>query len=198
MTPREMLDILEIAARLKTAARHNYTEGERRESVADHSWRIALMAMLMDGIDEFKDYDMNRVIRMCLIHDLGEAFTGDIPTFLKNEADSEKEDEIFRAWIQQFPAPQQSEWQALLEEMLALKTKEARLYKALDKLEAVIAHDEADIATWLPLEYDLQYTYAQKATAFSPWLEALRREVDAETDRKIRAAGQTADGAVSG
>ncbi len=186
MTPGEMLSILEIAARLKSATRHNYTEEGRKESVADHSWRIALMAMLMDGIEEFQNYDMNRVIRMCLIHDLGEAFTGDIPAFLKNESDSTKEDALFRTWIDQFPSPQREEWHTLLEEMLALESPESRLYKALDKLEAVIAHDEADISTWLPLEYDLQYSYAKSAAAFSPWLEALRREVDEMTDLKIQ------------
>lgn len=75
MRPEEFLKILSQAARLKTTMRHCYTEGDRKESVADHSWRIALMAMLLTGVDEFRDLDMDKVIRMCLIHDLGESFT---------------------------------------------------------------------------------------------------------------------------
>lgn len=83
MTPQDFLTILSRAAILKTTTRHCYTQENRKESVADHSWRIALMAMLLSGEPEFQDTDMNKVIRMCLIHDLGETFTGDIPSFEK-------------------------------------------------------------------------------------------------------------------
>ena len=182
------MKILSQAARLKTTTRHCYTGVDRKESVADHSWRIALMAMLMTGIEEFRDLDMDRVIRMCLIHDLGESFTGDIPTFEKTEGDADVEDDLFRKWVESFPEPQRTEWQGLLTEMEAQQTKEAKLYKALDKLEALISHNESDISTWLPLEYDLQLTYGQKEAAFSPWLSALRGQVDQWTREKIESA----------
>ncbi len=185
MTPEQYLDILQRAAKLKTTVRHDWTEGDRRESVADHSWRIALMAMLLTGEEEFKQVDMNRVIRMCLIHDLGEAFTGDIPTFQKTGEDTKTEDAIFDEWVNAFPSPQREEWQALLAEMNAQETPEAKIYKSMDKLEAVIAHDESDIATWLPLEYDLQLTYCVEQTKFSPYLTKLREKVDEWTLRKI-------------
>ena len=68
--------------------RHCYTSSGRRESVAEHSWRISLMAMLLTK--EFPEADMDKVIRMCLIHDMGEAFTGDIPTFEKTNADTRR------------------------------------------------------------------------------------------------------------
>lgn len=70
MTPKELLSIMSRARILKTTYRHCFTEDDRRESVADHSWRIALMAMLLSGEEEFRSVDMNKVIRMCLIHDL--------------------------------------------------------------------------------------------------------------------------------
>ena len=190
MTPQQLLDILKVAARLKTNTRHCFTAADRKESVADHSWRIALLAMFLDGIDEFNDIDMNKVIRMCLIHDLGEAFTGDIPTFLKTDKDADVEDAIFDHWVDGFPEPQRKEWQALLEEMSALATREAKLYKALDKLEAIISHNESDIATWLPLEYDLQYTYGRENIQFSAYLQQLKAEIDQWTTEKIEAAGR--------
>ena len=186
MQPEQFLSILERAGLLKTTPRHCYTEPDRRESVADHSWRIALMAMLMADEEEFRSVDMNKVIRMCLIHDLGEAFTGDIPTFQKSEADEKTEDHLLMEWIGTFASPQKENWISLLKEMAALETPEAKTYKALDKLEALISHNESDIATWLPLEYDLQLTYGTENVRFSPWLTALRETIDAWTRRKIR------------
>ena len=139
MEAKKLLEILSVAEQLKCRTRHCDTSSGRRESVAEHSWRVALMAMLME--DEFPDLDIDKVIRMCLIHDLGEAFTGDIPAFLKKSEDGEKEEAILERWVGDFPAPYNEEWLALLREMDALETLEAKLYKALDNLEAVIQHD---------------------------------------------------------
>ena len=80
MKPAELLQILHTAEKLKDTTRHCDTSGGRRESVAEHSWRLALMAYLLR--DEFPALDMDKVVRMCLIHDLGECFTGDIPCLL--------------------------------------------------------------------------------------------------------------------
>ena len=189
MTPKEFLDVLSVAARLKTTMRHCWTMEDRQESVADHSWRITLMAMLLTGTEEFKDVDLNRVIRMCLIHDLGEAFTGDVPAFLKSGADAAAEDELFARWVAGFPEANREEWASLLREMDALETREAKLYKALDRLEALISHNESDIRTWLPLEYGLQLTYGQDGMRFSPWIAELRRLVDDWSKEKMGADG---------
>ena len=188
MTPKELLSIMSRARILKTTYRHCFTEDDRRESVADHSWRIALMAMLLSGEEEFRSVDMNKVIRMCLIHDLGEAFTGDIPAFWKAQEDTDIEDELFQSWVESFPAPCRTEWKDLLSEMDAMDTVEARVYKALDKLEAVISHNESDIRTWIPLEYDLQLTYGAENVQFSEYLKDLKAEIDKWTREKISEA----------
>ena len=183
MKPAELLSILSVAEKLKCNTRHCYTSSGRQESVAEHSWRIALMAMLITP--EFPEADMDKVIRMCLIHDLGEAFTGDIPTFNKTAADAEKEETLFDNWVQTLPEETREAFAALLTEMNAMETLEARIYKALDKMEAVIQHNESDISTWLPLEYDLQLRYGAENVKFSPWFQALKGEIDAWTKRKI-------------
>ena len=185
MEVRALLDALHIAERLKDELRHCETSRGRRESVAEHSWRLALMAFFMK--DEFPALDMDKVIKMCLIHDL-ECFTGDIPTFLKSAKDEKKEDTALFSWVASLPAPYNAELAALYTEMGALQTDEAKLYKALDKLEAVIQHNESDIRSWEPLEYDLNRTYAYDAVAFSPYLTKLREAIREDTEEKIKAA----------
>ena len=186
MEVRALLDVLHIAERLKDELRHCETSSGRRESVAEHSWRLALMAFFMK--DEFPALDMDKVIKMCLIHDLGECFTGDIPTFLKSASDEKKEDTALFDWVASLPTPYNTELAALYTEMGALQTDEAKLYKALDKLEAVIQHNESDIRSWEPLEYDLNRAYAYDAVAFSPYLTKLREAVREDTEEKIKAA----------
>ena len=188
MTPQEVLEILHVTERLKCNTRHCDTSTGRRESVAEHSWRLCLFAMLLEQEPEFRSLDTDRVLRMCLIHDLGEAFTGDIPAFSKSAQDEGREQALYEDWIAQFPPANRAQFQALLAEMTALATPEAKLYKALDKLEAVIQHNEASLDSWLPLEYDLQRTYGQEAVEFSPYLRALKAEIDRWTEKKIAAA----------
>ena len=183
MTSHELLALLHTAEKLKDTTRHCDTSGGRRESVAEHSWRLTLMAFFLRS--EFPHLDMDKVMRMCLVHDLGECFTGDIPSFLKTDSDTAREDALLSRWVSTLPAPYNTELAALYAEMDALDTEEAKLYKALDKLEAVIQHNEAALSTWLPREYDLNLTYANENVAFSPYLTALRAAIRQETEEKI-------------
>lgn len=183
MEPTKLLEALRTAECLKDATRHCYTSGGRRESVAEHSWRITLMAYWVS--DEFPEADLEKLMKMCLIHDLGEAFTGDIPTFDKTEADEQKEGALLNEWVRSLPQPFADEMQALYQKMEERKTLEARIYKALDNLEALIQHNESDISTWIPLEYDLQMTYGNDKVQFSDYLIKLRDEVRNDSKRKI-------------
>ena len=185
MDPRELLDVLHIAERLKDATRHCTTSSRRHESVAEHSWRLALMAFFIR--DEFPQADMDKVVRMCLIHDLGEAFTGDIPTFDKTASDEAREEALLDRWVSSLPAPYGEEMRALYQEMNERTTLEAKIYKALDGLEAVIQHNESPIDTWIEREYALNLTYADDKVAFSPYLKELRQVIREETLRKIEA-----------
>lgn len=186
MEPRAFLDALQIAARLKDTTRHSYTEKRRHESVAEHSWLAALMAFFLR--DEFPEADMDKVMRMCVIHDLGEAFTGDIPTFDKTGADEAEEEALLNRWVDSLPAPYASEMRALYAEMAARETLEAKIYKAIDALEAVIQHNAAPLDTWIPLEYDLNLTYGSDKAAFSPYLMQLRALIREDSVEKIERA----------
>lgn len=135
--------------------------------------------------DEFPEADLEKLMKMCLIHDLGEAFTGDIPTFDKTEADEQKEGALLSEWVAGLSQPFADEMRALYQEMEERKTLEARIYKALDNLEALIQHNESDISTWIPLEYDLQMTYGNDKVQFSDYLTKLRDEVRNDSKKKI-------------
>lgn len=185
MTPNDYLSILHCIAGLKERTRHAWMKSGRQESVAEHSWRMALMAYFLH--DQFPAADLTRVLLMALLHDMGEVFTGDIPTFEKTDADRAREHELRDAWIDALPAPYSAEIRALFAEMDAMETEEARLIKALDRMEAVITHNECDPSTWLPLEYELQHTYGVKEAAFSPVLRELRAAVSDEVDAAIAA-----------
>lgn len=184
MTPREMIDFMTIIGKLKTTYRHCYTEGDRKESVADHSWRIALMAMLCEK--EFPDIDINKVIKMCLIHDFGEAVTGDIPAFNKTDSHEKIEDKAITKLLKLLPTDLESELTALFNEMDALETPEAKLCKSLDNMEAIISHNESDISTWIPIEYSLNLTYGEENVQWSEWTRGLKKELNKDTLKKIQ------------
>lgn len=189
MDVRKLIEILSVAEKLKNNTRHSWTSSGRQESVAEHSWRLALMAYLVK--DEFPDADINKVILMCIIHDLGEAFTGDIPSFNKTDDDELTERQKLRLFLDSLPEPYREELSGLFEEIHAQETIEARIFRALDRMEAVIQHNEADISTWLPLEYELQLAYGEKEVEFSEYMRKLKQAANEDTIIKIRCSGES-------
>lgn len=188
MKPRELIDFLNIIEKLKCNTRHCYNTSGRQESVAEHSWRLAVMAMLC--ADEYEDLDMNKVIKMCLVHDFGEALTGDIPAFYKTDAHEDAEDRAIVRLLSKLPENHRAELTALFEEMDAMQTPEAKLHKALDNMEAVISHNEADISTWIPREFEENLTYGRESAEWSEWTKALREEIKKDTLEKLKKEGK--------
>ena len=183
MDVRDYLKILHVAEKLKDTPRHCTTTNRRIESVAEHSWRISLMAFLAQH--EFPEADINKVIRMCLIHDLGESFTGDIPTFIKTDKDRNIEDSLLNQWVKTLPIEISSDMESLYLEMDEQKTVESKIFKALDKLEALIQHNESPLDTWAENEFELNKTYAFDTVEFSSWLIELRKAILEDTLEKI-------------
>lgn len=187
MKARDYIDFLSIIEKLKCNTRHSWTTCGTRESVAEHSWRLATMALLCS--DEYPELDMNKVIKMCLVHDFGEAVMGDIPSFLKTQDDEEKEKLAVRELLSRLPEGMERELVELFDEMDELKTPEAKLFKALDNMEAVVSHNEADLSTWLPLEYDENLVYGAENCEWSEWTRGLRAELRKDSVEKLRQAG---------
>lgn len=183
----QFLGFMHKAEQLKCELRHGWTSSGRRESVAEHSWRLCLAAWLLK--EEFPDLNMERLLELCLLHDLGETMTGDIPAFEKNEEDEAREREASEKLSSLLPEAKGRELIDRLREFEEGRTLEAKAARALDKMEAVIQHNESRIDTWLPLEYDLQLTHGTKEAKEIPQLARLREAVKEETIRKIRKEG---------
>lgn len=177
---------------LKNNTRHSWTSTGRRESVAEHSWRLAMMAWLLR--DQFPDIDMDQVLMMCLVHDWGEAITGDVPSFYKTTNDDDKEDAAVKMLLDELPAKDKEVLEPLFEAFNKQDTVEARFARALDKLEVVIQHNEAPLDTWLPIEYNLNQDYAESACLEFPYLHELQQKVREDSRQKLRDAGIDPDG----
>ena len=187
MQYEQYVKFLNAIEKLKCNTRHSWNSNGRQESVAEHSWRLAVMAMLCR--DEYPGIDIDKVIKMCLIHDFGEAITGDIPAFFKTEEDEAEEETAVSSLLKMLPNDTSAELGELFSEMNAMESNEAKLYKALDNLEALVAHNEADISTWLPREYDDNLTYGQKNCEFSEWTKGLKAYIKAQAIKKMKNEG---------
>jgi len=135
--------------------------------------------------DKFPDADFNKIIKMCLVHDFGEAVTGDIPAFNKTKADEKTEQNSVLELLKDISEPLNSELIGLFNEIDEGITREAKLLKALDKLEAVISHNEAEISTWLPLEFELNLIYGKEECEGFDYMKALREQLKNNSIKKI-------------
>jgi putative hydrolase of HD superfamily len=185
MKPEQLVTFLHQIEALKYTFRHSWTSFGNRETVAEHSWRLAVMALLLQ--EEFPELEMGKVIEMCLIHDFGEAVTGDIPSFDKTQSDEQKEWKGLMELLKQLPSKEKSRFLELFQEMEELKSPEAKLVKALDQLEAVCQHNEADLSTWIDLEYTLNAVYGKEAAQAFPYTQKLQEVLSAESEEKIKA-----------
>lgn len=181
---------LKAAAALKDHTRNSWTGGGRRESVAEHSWRVALLALALREVapDAFAGADPGRVLALCLIHDLGEALSGDIPEASKPDraAKTARERADLAILLAPAPAPVRAAITALWEEHEAGETPEARLSRALDKLETVMQHAEGANPPGFDYGFNLDYGRAQ--TDAVPAVAALRALIDAETRARMDGA----------
>jgi putative hydrolase of HD superfamily len=146
----QMKFIVEVD-RLKQVSRRTITLGcDRNENSAEHSWHIAVMAMVLAEHAKGKDIDLVRTISMMLVHDLVEIDAGDTYCYDdeagrdKLERETAAADRIFRI----LPSDQAAEFRALWDEFEAGATAEARFANALDRLQALLLNYYTDGKTW--------------------------------------------------
>jgi len=180
-----VLEFLRAAEALKTATRSGWTSAGTQESVAEHTWRLCLMALVLHR--DFPDVDFARLIKICVIHDLGEAIGGDVPApeqanLPAGKSDAERRDLL--TLLTPLPGELRDEITALWDEYEAATTPEARLAKALDKLETILQHTQG--ANPPDFDYRFNLGYGRQYTAGHPLLESARAILDEETERRAR------------
>ena len=176
------LTFLRETERLKDVLRSAYTSSGRRESTAEHTWRLCLMAMVFER--ELGPIDFARLLKICIVHDLGEAVSGDIPAVEQrldmNKAENERRD--FLQLLAPLDEERRTELLALWDEYDRGSSPEAMLVKGLDKLETILQHNQGKN----PPEFDYAFnlTYGEKYTSGHPLLRAIREMLDRDTSRR--------------
>lgn len=170
---------------LKSTLRTAWTAEGRQESTAEHSWRLALFAGVLAG--EFPELDREKVLMMCLVHDLGEIYSGDISAALRPDAEDKLNQE--RADVQRISGflPKDgpgSQVVALWEEYSRGETAEARFVKALDKAETIIQHSQGKNPSGFDYGFNLEY--GREYFTGDDRLMELRRLIDIETDKRMK------------
>ncbi len=179
-----ILGFLKQAEQLKNVLRSSHTSQGRPESTAEHSWRLCLMAMMLE--DGFPEIDFARLVKICIIHDLGEAISGDIPAIhqvgLPDKAAQEREDLL--TLLQPLPDAQRAKILDLWDDYSEARSPEARLAKALDKLETIMQHNQGRN----PPDFDYAFNlgYGQRYTGYNDLTQRIRAILDEETAAHAR------------
>ncbi len=182
-----VLGFVRAAERLKCELRHSWLSDGRQESVAEHSWMMSLLAILLGG-RLAGDLDQAKVLKMAVLHDIAEAITGDIPSFEESRRQDDKPANEAKAMDElsaMLPETMAGELREIWQEYEAHESAEAKFVTALDKLEVQIQHNLADIATWQSFERDLVYTKVLPPCSYDPYLAACAEQVIADAEAKM-------------
>ena len=169
---------------LKSVTRTAWTKTGRRESTAEHSWRLAMLLMVLR--EDFKDLDIDKAIKMSLVHDLGELYDGDISAKLQNDNDNraEMEEKAMRRMLTILPENLAENIYDLWKEYNECSTKEAKLVKAMDKLETIVQHNQGNNPEDFDYEFNLQY--GKQYFMDNEILEYMRYIIDEDTKESVK------------
>jgi putative hydrolase of HD superfamily len=179
------LEFLREAEKLKDVLRSAHTSSGRPESTAEHSWRLCLMAIVFG--DQLSGLDRLKMLKMCVIHDLGEAISGDIPAVNKdsfpNKSEQERNDLLLLT--NALDDTLKAEILALWDDYENALSPEAVAVKALDKLETMLQHNQGKNPPGFDYEFNL--AYGKQYTDAVPLFKLLRSIIDGETKENMLA-----------
>lgn len=154
-------------------------DGSRRENDAEHSWHLAIMAMLLTEYAEDKNFTLDKVLKMVIVHDLVEVYAGDTFAFdvQGNIEKEEKEKLAADKLFSQLPENQGKQLRKLWEEFDEMKTPDARYAAALDRLQPFIHNLCTEGHTWVLAKVTKAQVYKRSGLsmevlpALKPWME---------------------------
>ena len=154
-------------------------DGSRRENDAEHSWHLAIMAMLLTEYAEDKNFTLDKVLKMVIVHDLVEIYAGDTFAFdvQGNIEKEEKEKLAADKLFSQLPENQGKHLRKLWEEFDEMKTPDARYAAALDRLQPFIHNLCTEGHTWVLAKVTKEQVYKRSGLsmevlpALKPWME---------------------------
>jgi len=192
----QLIQFLNIAEKLKCELRHSWLSSGRRESVAEHTWRLSLMVILLEP-HLSQPINLEKCLKMAILHDLAEAEVGDIPVFETQtvEAKQEKYEREREAMVKLCALLQKDMGEDMFtiwEEYEEKQTFEAKFINALDKIEVHLQHVEAPLSTWTGPERDMlfQEKWLRAHCRFDPSLLAFAEEVLNQGVQKLEEAGE--------
>lgn len=186
MESKKVLEFVHYVEGLKDELRHNWTSEDRHESVAEHSWRMAMMAIVFAPKLE-KKLDMEKVLKMVVVHDLAEIEVGDIPSYMYKEKEEQEklEVEAMGKLAERFDDDSVREIVDLWGEYMKLESLEAKFVKALDKIEVRVQHNESKMSRWNDVEYSRSQYVADKWCEYDNFLKEFNELVKEESKKKI-------------
>ncbi|MEN8906808.1 MAG: HD domain-containing protein [Clostridiales bacterium] len=151
------INFIKMIEPLKDTTRTAWTQNGRRESVAEHSWRLSMLALVLE--DYFEEIDFNKVIKLCLVHDIGEVYDGDISAITKVDEGKKLRDETkaIKFISSYLGEKSKTKFVDLWQEYTNGSTIEAIIAKALDKIETIIQHNQGDNPEDFNYKFNLEY-----------------------------------------
>jgi putative hydrolase of HD superfamily len=183
--------LLHLMENLKTELRQSWLSDGRQESAAEHSWRLSFMVVLF-GSHLDQPINIEKALKMAIVHDIVVAEAGYLPDFDVSVSQKMRQSEEQRAISNVKTLLNNTVGQEIYDiwqELQSRKTYESKVIHALDKLEAIIQHNEADISTWADWNIQHNHKAAADECRFDSYLSELSRLLQDQVDRKLAEVG---------
>ena len=194
LDPKSLLQFYQEAEKLKSTLRHSWlSDPQRQESVAEHTWMMALLSLII--LPQIKQkLDQEKILKMIILHDLAEAITSDMPVWkgVKNKEEKTKsEQKAIKKLLRNLDKNTQEELFAIWREYEERETPEAKFVKVIDTLDVIVQHNVSPISTWDDNDFLWQLSPLQNEFFdFDTELRKLKGEIDAWSIKKAKKDGK--------